>query len=1122
MFSKAGKENKEVMQELQETMQEFNSRMEGMESSVGQCFAIIPEMLQQQHDTMQLLRSQMVDLEDRSNIRIRGIPEVDEGEKLRTVVQEILNKLLGKLEFKDMEIDRLHRIPGICKLNATYPRDVLCRIHFYSLKEKVMLKAQKYGRLDYEGAKIENVPDLSKRSASGIRRKGPQTPGDLLIYSLEDLYGRDFKRFKNKLSDFSYGDKCPIPRGRLENADWITTKDLLIDIYGERALDATIEVFTLIGLMGPAKDLQDRRAQNVTGDLSLRGGTTTDHLLINDSFLSQLLYVNKQDLVNDVTAGGGSAEYGLGGRRCVTSPAGRQSSTPIDGRPRAKLKKTTHDMRLSDFRKEYRESVEKMFQRINEYNSRMGEAVSLQKRYIKLLMRKGHKKKEEKEQEIRRIDRRHLQIMEGRSCDEYSPTTIQDLFAPNEDGFIPDIVVLQGPAGIGKTMTTKKIMLDWASGNLYQDNFNFVFYLSCRELNTITENINLVGLLSRSCRLQCSGDLMSILKDPRSHRKLLFLVDGFDELKWTLEEESEVCHNVFEETHKEILLQSLLRKQIVQQSSLIITTRSLAMKKLNKLIGDPRYVEIQGFTREDREEYVHKFFGNKEDADKALRTIRDNYILYTMCAVPITCWIVCTLIKQEIKKDLGLIRCKTMTSIYLLHLKVLLTHHSKKDQPVDGRPPAINTCLKKLCSLANEGVLNQQILFEEEDLQRHGLSLSEVESVFLNENIFHWDIHTQTCYSFIHLSVQEFLAALYYGLDGGSGTEERRKEPSCLKGSEGPFPICEGKSLTEFFIEHPHSGLAVKFLFGLLNEKMVKTFSEITDINISLPARSVIEEWAMEDIDKGIGIDGIVCLYETQDENFIRRIISQSSHLKVGHSLSNCLGRASNHAKQLDYCLKTLKRETYLFLHFEELTLDPACQKSLSLFVHRSRRVRFSHCTFQRWYGEDGESSSSGHDEESSSSGDDEESSSSGDEMVPDNLSFLMNLESKIQELRLERCGLTFSSCEVLRSILITNRSLIRLHLSHNNLQDSGIKLLCEGLQHPDCTLQELRVYECGVTFSCCDDLCCVITANRTLTSLYITMDGDKKMPDSEVTRCCELLQHAGFTVRRRVEEADF
>ncbi|PIO24024.1 hypothetical protein AB205_0174290, partial [Aquarana catesbeiana] len=586
----------------------------------------------------------------------------------------------------------------------------------------------------------------------------------------------------------------------------------------------------------------------------------------------------------------------------------------------AKLKKTTHGKTLSDISKEHRTSMKEKFQRIPEYNSRMGEAVHLKERFTKLLMINGPQNKEGKEEEIGSSGRRHLQIMEKRS-----PTTIPALFDPDEYEIIPKIVVLQGAAGIGKTMTSKKIMLDWASGDLYQDKFDFVFYLSCREINTIPGNISLVGLLSRTCRLS-SDDLVSILEDPGSQGKLLTIVDGFDELRWTLEEKSEGCPDISMETHKEIIIQSLLRGQVLSQSSLIITTRSLAMEKLNTFIDDSRNVEIQGFTRDNREEYVHKFFGNKEDAEKVLSIIKDNDVLYTMCAVPITCWIVCTVMKQEIRKDLALIPCNTMTSIYLLFLEVLLTHHSKKEQSVHRK----QTCLKKLCALANQGVLNQQILFEKKDLKRHGLSLDEVESVFLNENIFHWDVRTQTCYSFIHLSVQEFLAALYYGMDDGwFGFIKHTFLPE----------ICKGESLNGLSSHFSHLALPVQFLFGLLNKNQVKTFSEITGITISLRAKPAMRKWALKGIYQTFHTQTIFCLYETQDEDFIRRVMSGFRDLELCGSRTDHLWMDRNYSKQLNYCLKTLKRESFQSLDFSWLTVDPEIQKFLSPFLPRSRTV---------------------------------------------------------------------------------------------------------------------------------------------------------------------------------------
>ncbi|XP_040197940.1 NACHT, LRR and PYD domains-containing protein 14-like [Rana temporaria] len=122
-----------------------------------------------------------------------------------------------------------------------------------------------------------------------------------------------------------------------------------------------------------------------------------------------------------------------------------------------------------------------------------------------------------------------------------------------------------------------------------------------------------------------------------------------------------------------------------------------------------------------------------------------------------------------------------------------------------------------------------------------------------------------------------------------------------------------------------------------------------------------------------------------------------------------------------------------------------------------------------------------------------------------------------LQWLELYDCGVTSSGCDDLRSILINNRSLTTLELSRNNLEDSGIKILCEGLRDPGCTLQWLRIWNCKGTLWCCDDLSSVISTNRTLTSLEITLDDDKKMSESEERRCCEVLRNAGFSVDRRI-----
>ncbi|XP_040177149.1 NACHT, LRR and PYD domains-containing protein 3-like isoform X2 [Rana temporaria] len=906
-----------------------------------------------------------------------------------------------------------------------------------------------------------------------------QTPGDLIIYSLEDLKGSDFKRLKNKLSDFSYGDKPPIPRGKLENADCITTKDLLIDRYGEEgALDVIIKVLTLISLLGPADDLQKRRAE-----------------------IAQLGTLKTSD-------------------------------------------------RLTECKMEYMESMKEDFQRIKEHNARRGETVSLQSTYTNLQLIKGPQIMEEKMHDIFNSGKGHLQNLKKKS-NKYSPTTIKTLFDPDNDDFTPKVVVLQGPAGIGKTMTSRKIMLDWASGNLYKDEFNFVFHLSCKELNTITGPISLVGLLSRTCKLQLSSDdLVSILKDPDNHRKLLFIVDGFDELQWTLEKKSKVCHDIFEETHKDLLLQRLLRKQILKPSSLIITTRPLALEKLYAFVDKSRDVEVLGFTEEDCKEYFHNFFKNKNHADKALSLVKENDVLYPMCAVPIVCWIVCTVLKPQIKQDLDLLQAKTATSIYLLYLKGLIKHHCR-DQPT-------NACLKKLCALAKEGILNQKILFEMEDLNRHGLSLSEVESVFLNENLFHLDIDTQTCYSFSHLSVQEFLAALYYVLGDGSGNEDGTT--GLGKGTSIP-EICKGNSLSTMCKEHPHLALAVRFLFGLLNENEVNMFSKSTGIKISLPDRQAMEEWLMgecllKDLDTGntlatYSIEAILCLYETQDKDIIRRIISYSSHLELLGEFGRCAYKRNNWSKQLCYCLMTC--DSLQTLSFKHLRLEPKHLQMLSSLLNGCQQLSFMDVNSPLKY-------------ETRTIPFSEKKIFLIPYEVPIDLSWLAHPHSNIRALRLKRlllappicdgspqitnpfiinldltplkledygikllcevlrdpgctlqeltadfCNLTRLSCNGLRSVLIANRSLTKLDLTRNNLEDSGIKRICNGLKHPDCTLKELSVDLCNLTRLSCIYLQSVLIANRSLTKLDLSRND---LGDSGIKHIFEGLKHPDCTLK--------
>ncbi|XP_073444413.1 NACHT, LRR and PYD domains-containing protein 3-like isoform X2 [Dendrobates tinctorius] len=809
-----------------------------------------------------------------------------------------------------------------------------------------------------------------------------RTHGDLLLRSLEDLKKWEFRKFKDKLSDLPHSYKCSISRGLLEDADFILTKNLMINIYGEEeALHVALQVFKMINLMGPAEELQLKMSQK-----------------------GKLGELNR------------------------------------------------HEDIKREWRAQYMKLMRNEYKCIEENNSRMGETVSLEKRYTNLLLINGHQDEEDRKNALSSTGRSHIEIMNIRTSNKYSSITTQSLFEPNEDGLIPTTVVLVGPAGIGKTMTTQKIMLQWASGHLFGDKFDYVFHVSCREINILKGVKNIAGLISKTCKMSFSNDLaLSILSDCR---KILFIFDGFDELRWSMEndQESYVCDDdPFEEAHRETLIKSLLMKQIVKEASLIITTRPFALEKLKNFIKRPRYVEVLGFTGQDRQEYFSRFFQNEELAAKALNVIKENEIIYTMCAIPIICWIVCTVLKPKIKQDLKLSDYNTATSIYLLYLKGLIKYH--------GRNQPITPCLKKLCSLANEGVLNRKIMFDEGDLKRHGIEISEVESVFLNENIFYREIETQTFYSFIHLSVQEFFAALHYGF------VEEIKEETFLP------EICKGNSLLEQCRHRPHLTLTIRFLVGLSSAKCPK--ETLSNLGCSLQVTTAMELWFTGDNPSRFCTEAIYCLYETQDSDLLKRLMTRSSDIVFEHSWY----WSNNYNKELTYCIKHCSWVSSLtFLNYK---LDSKEQVEFFNLLMRFSMLCFSKCQFANLEDSDPEE---------------------------EQISFLLRLsdqQSRIQELRLSECELTSSCCDDLCSVLMTNQFLTKLDLSNNSLQD-GVKLLCKGLRHPGCPLQKLRLWGCNLESSCCEDLHSVIITNSTLIKMEVSMYICEEQTESELQELCE------------------
>uniref|UniRef100_A0A8C3SJZ4 NACHT domain-containing protein n=1 Tax=Chelydra serpentina TaxID=8475 RepID=A0A8C3SJZ4_CHESE len=623
----------------------------------------------------------------------------------------------------------------------------------------------------------------------------------------------------------------------------------------------------------------------------------------------------------------------------------------------------------SDYRKKYKEDIQKKYRVIKDMNSRFGESVILNTRYTKLTI----------------VDK-----------PSHSVITTETLFKPDEDRQTPQVVVLLGAAGIGKTMTAKKIMCDWAAGEIYNEKFDYVFYINCREMNYLTKQGSVADLIRKNCP-NSNTPVSEILVKPE---KLLFIIDGFDELRFSLDQsEDNLCSDPWEMKPVEIILSSLFRKTVLPTSHLLITMRPTALEKLEQSLECSRYAEILGFCEAEREEYFHKFFGNERQARQALRFVRENEILFTMCFVPIVCWIICTVVKQQLEKGEDLAQTsKTVTGVYMLYLSSLvkpLCSNMKKH---------LQANLRGLCSLAADGIWKQKILFEEEEIKMLGLDQADSLPLFLNENIFQKDIDYECLYSFIHLSFQEFFAAMFYVLEDD---EETAKKSLTSKKDVNHLLKTYGKYKNNYMM------VTVHFLFGLLNKERLNDMEKKLHCKTSPAIKLDLLRWFEAEAKKFSSLpyktseelrdqlELFHCLYEYQEEEFAKRAMDNFQEIRLEHIRLTTMDEIA-----LSFCVKNCCSRQSLYL----------CNCTLGIGEREEGwRAKLRKQLFPL-----------------------------------DGYSSLCSL------CRLWQCSLTAACCGDLAAALSTNQSLTELELSGNELGDSGIKLLCNGLKHPSCKLQKL------------------------------------------------------------------
>uniref|UniRef100_UPI00398EF09C NACHT, LRR and PYD domains-containing protein 3-like n=1 Tax=Pristiophorus japonicus TaxID=55135 RepID=UPI00398EF09C len=325
---------------------------------------------------------------------------------------------------------------------------------------------------------------------------------------------------------------------------------------------------------------------------------------------------------------------------------------------------------------------------------------------------------------------------------------------------------LSGVAGIGKTTLVQKIVHDWATGKIYP-HFQFVFSFKFRDLNAINERINLRKLIQD--QYPYFGNILRALWE--NPEVLLFIFDGLDEFKDRIDfadnrrntEPQHRCTDPEDWCEMSDIVYSLIQHKLLPGCSVLVTSRPTALHLLEKAEISV-WAEILGFVGEERKEYFNKFFEDQAVAAAVFKHVEENEILYTMSYNPSYCWILGLSLgpffTQRDRKQQRVPR--TITQLYSYYIYNILKNHGREIQNPRG-------VLLRMGEMAFTGVSEKKIVFRHKDLIKYYLQPSQFLSGFMME-LLERDYSAQSVvYTFPHLTIQEFVAALAQFLNPDPG-----------------------------------------------------------------------------------------------------------------------------------------------------------------------------------------------------------------------------------------------------------------------------------------------------------------------------------------------------------------
>ncbi|XP_048883049.1 uncharacterized protein LOC125749639 isoform X23 [Brienomyrus brachyistius] len=787
---------------------------------------------------------------------------------------------------------------------------------------------------------------------------------------------------------------------------------------------------------------------------------------------------------------------------------------------------------LSQCQRRMKCDLKKKCECVFEGKAKEGQPTLLSEIYTELYITEGGTGEVNDEHEVRQIE-----TASKKRVTEDTTVKCNDIFKPLCGRETPIRTVLtKGVAGIGKTVSVQKFILDWAEGKANQD-VHFIFALPFRNLNLIKDEYSLIELLHHFV-----PELKSFEPSELFMYKVLFIFDGLDECRLPLDfQNNESWFDVTKRMSLDVLLTNLIKGNLLPSALLWITSRPAAANQIPAKCVH-QVTEIRGFSDAQKEEYFRRRFNDQSLASRIISHVKSSRSLFIMCHIPVFCWMSATVLERLFSEtDSGEIP-KTLTEMYthflifqttLKNVKYMKNHETKLNE-------YSKEFLLKLGKLAFDNLEKGNLIFYEQDLSENGIDVTETSvysgvctEVFKEE----YGLYQEKVYCFVHLSIQEYLAALYVFLSNTSPDLLETAVDQALESKNGHLDLYlrfllglstdSSQNLLQWLLGqtrinsrnveemhrymHPSSFCTPRSALwefeADFHRRMSRLFLSELGSNPKRDANPFLAQYIKHKIQENLSPERTInlfhCLNELGDNSLVEEV---QRYLNSGRLSAEGLSPAQYSA--LAFVLLMSDEELDVFDMKKFVRSDKEHWRLLPV-VKTSKTALLNGCNLTE---KCCEALASALRSNSSALRElDLSDNDLSDHVLSDNdpnvyhqqilklmLMFhrqigklgknsgvkllsagLGDSHCKLEILRLSGCRVREEGCSSLASALRSNPSHLReLDLSYNHPGDSGVKLLSAVLEDPSCKLEKLKLSWCGITEEGCSSLASALRSN--------------------------------------------